>query len=99
MHPTPFYGKKRKPNAINTAERTQPTAENPLVKRYVGEEEQNKGTSAVETPSLKEFGKEEEGEGKSAWKLAVWSIVVMKNNRRKELLPWILHLSRSLPGQ
>ena len=63
---TPFYGKKRKPNAINTAERTQPTAENPLVKRCAGEQEQNKETSAVKTPSVEEFGKEEEGEGKSA---------------------------------
>ena len=67
VHPTPFHGKKRKPNAIKTAERTQPTAENPLVKRCVGEEKQNEGTSAVETPSVEEFEKEEEeGEGKSA---------------------------------
>ena len=65
MHPTPFYGKKRKPNTINTVERTQSIAENPLKKRCVGEEELNEGTSAVETPSVKEFGKEEEGEGTS----------------------------------
>lgn len=63
----PSMEKKRKPNAIKTAERTQPTAENPLVKRCVGEEKQNEGTSAVETPSVEEYGKEEEeGEGKSA---------------------------------
>ena len=66
MHSTPFYGKKGKPNAINTAERTQSIAENPLKKRCVDEEEQNEGTSAVETPSVEEFGKEEEGEGTSA---------------------------------
>ena len=70
VHPTPFYGKKRKPNAIKTVGRTQPTAENPLVKRCVGEEKQNEGTSAVETPSVEEFGKEEEeGEGKSAMEI------------------------------
>ena len=66
VHSTPFYGKKGKPNAINTAERTQSIAENPLKKRCVDEEEQNEGTSAVETPSVEEFGKEEEGEGTSA---------------------------------
>ena len=64
VQPTPFYGKKRKSNETNTAERTQLTAENPPAKRCVGEEEQDEGTSAVETPSVEEFVKEEE-EGKS----------------------------------
>ena len=58
--------KQREPNAINTAERTQLTAENPLAKRCVGEEEQNEGTPVVETPSVEEFDKKEEGERKSA---------------------------------
>ena len=55
---TPFYGKERTSNETNTAE-------NPLAKRCAGEEEQNEGTSAVETPSMEECVKEEEGEGKT----------------------------------
>ena len=57
---------QRDPNAIKTAKRTQLTAENPLAKRCVGEEEQNEGTPVVETPSVEEFDKKEEGERKSA---------------------------------
>ena len=66
VQPSPFYGKKRKSKETNTAARAQPTAENPLTKKCVGEEEQNEGTSAVETPSVEKFVKEEEGEVKTA---------------------------------
>lgn len=61
VQPVPFYGKKT--NETNTAERVQPTAENPLAKKCVREEELPEGTYAVETPSVEKFAKEEEGEG------------------------------------
>ena len=104
VHLTPFYGNNRKPNAINTAARTQTTAENPLAKRCVGEEEENEGTSAVgtsavETPSVEEFGKGKKEKKNLRWKLAVLRIVLMKNNKRKELLRSIFHLWRNLSGQ
>ena len=65
VQPTLSYGKKRKSNETNIAERAKPTVENPLPKKSLGEQEQNEGTSAVETPSVEEFVKEEEGEGKT----------------------------------
>ena len=51
--PTPFSGKERKSNETKTAE-------NQLAKKCAGEEEQNKGTSAAEIPSVAEFVKAEE---------------------------------------
>ena len=95
----PSIGKQ---DETNTAETAEPTAEIPLAKKCVGEEEQTEVTYAVETTSVGEFAKEEEGEGETTVETPVWKNVVMRSNRRKrrkKLLLWKLPLWRNLSGK